>query len=210
MQNNWQNAEQVLKKGGAIIAPTDTLYGILARAEDKKAVERIYKIKGRDENKPFIILITDIKDLNKFGVEHSNILQNLGMFPKGKKVSFILACDNKKFEYLHRGSKSLAFRIINPRNRNLFKLIQNVGPLVAPSANPQGLKPALNIWEAKRYFGPVRSRSPQGDRATRLLAGATSNGIGNQIDMYMCGGTRNAKPSTVISFLEKKPTIIRK
>jgi L-threonylcarbamoyladenylate synthase len=185
MQNDWSKAEKVLKDGGVIIAPTDTLYGILARAEDKRAVERIYKIKGRDIYKPFIILITDIKDLNKFGVEYSNIQENSRMFPKGKKVSFILACDNKKFEYLHRGSKSLAFRIISPRNKNLFTLIKNVGPLVAPSANPQGLNPAKTIWEAKKYFG-------------------------NQIDMYMCGGTRNSKPSTVISFLDKKPKVLRK
>ncbi len=183
--NNWGQAEKVLKNGGVIIAPTDTLYGILARAEDRKNVERIYKIKGRDEQKPFIILITSVNHLKNFGVEHSNILQNIGMFPKGKKVSFILSCTSKKFVYLHRGQGSLAFRIIKPRNRNLFTLIQNVGPLVAPSANPQGLSPAKTIWESKKYFG-------------------------NNIDMYICGGTRNAKPSTIISLVGDKPKILRK
>lgn len=185
MQNNWQKAEQVLKKGGVIIAPTDTLYGVLARALDKKAVESVYKIKGRDENKPFIILITDIKDLNKFGAKHSNILENVGMFPKGKKVSFILPCNSKKFEYLHRGSKSLAFRLVSKRNKNLFTLIKNVGPLVAPSANPQGLNPAKTIWEAKKYFG-------------------------DKIDLYINAGKRDSKPSTIISFLEEKPIVLRK
>ena len=185
MQNNWQKAEQVLKKGGVIIAPTDTLYGILARAEEKKAVERIYKIKGRDENKPFIILITDIKDLEKFGIEHSNILENVGMFPKGRKVSFILPCKNPEFKYLHRGTKSLAFRVVGKRNKNLFNLICKVGPLVAPSANPQGLNPAKTITEAKKYFV-------------------------NHINLYINVGKRDSKPSTIISFLEKKPKIIRK
>lgn len=185
MKNDWSKAEQVLKKGGAIIAPTDTLYGILARAEDKKAVERIYKIKGRDNHKPFIILITDIKDLKKFKIEHSHILQNIRMFPKGKKVSFILTCQSSKFNYLHRGSKSLAFRIVSKRNKNLFNLIKKVGPLVAPSANPQGLDPAKTIWEAKKYFG-------------------------GKIDLYINAGTRNAKPSTIISFTEGKPIILRK
>ena len=50
MQKDWSKAEKVLKDGGVMIAPTDTLYGILARAEDKKAVERIYKIKGVQSN----------------------------------------------------------------------------------------------------------------------------------------------------------------
>lgn len=185
MQNDWKKSEKVLKNGGVIIAPTDTLYGILARAEDKKAVERIYKIKGRDKTKPFIILITDIKDLNKFGVEHSNILQNVGMFPKGKKVSFILLCNSKKFEYLHRGSKSLAFRIVSKRNKSLYSLIQKTGPLVAPSANPQGLDPAKTIVQAKKYFG-------------------------DKIDLYINAGTRNAKPSTIISLTEGRPKILRK
>lgn len=183
--NNWQKAEQVLKKGGAIIAPTDTLYGILARAEDKKAVENVYKIKGRDENKPFIILITGIKDLNKFKIEHSDILQNVRMFSKGKKVSFILSCKYPEFKYLHRGTNSLAFRIVSKRNRNLFNLIKNVGPLVAPSANPQGLNPSKIIKQAKDYFG-------------------------NKIELYINVGKRDARPSTIISFVDNKPKILRK
>jgi L-threonylcarbamoyladenylate synthase len=181
MQSNWQKAQQVLKKGGVIVAPTDTLYGILAKAEDKKAVERIYKIKGRDEGKPFIVLISSVNDLDKFGIKHSHILQNTRMLPK---VSMIFPCNSKKFNYLHRGKKSIAFRLVGPRNRNLYKLIKNVGPLVAPSVNPQGLTPAKNIWEAKKYFG-------------------------DKIDVYMCGGTRNSKPSTIVSFTGKKPEILR-
>lgn len=178
MQNNWSKAQKVLKDGGVIVAPTDTLYGILAQALDKKAVERIYKIKGRDATKPFIILITEIDDLKKFGIS-----ADLSVFTP--KVSVIVACSNKKFTYLHRGKNSLAFRMIGPRNKNIYSLIKSVGPLVAPSTNPEGLQPAKTVWEAKKYFG-------------------------NNIDMYMCGGTRNAKPSTIISLLDGKPKILRK
>ncbi len=185
MQNDWTKAEQVLQKGGAIIAPTDTLYGILAQALNKKSVERIYKIKGRDSYKPFIILITEIKDLTKFKIEHSGILQNVRMFSKGKKVSFILPCLHSQFKYLHRGTKSLAFRIVSKRNKNLFDLINKVGPLVAPSANPQGLNPAQTIGGAQEYFG-------------------------DKIDLYINVGKRDSKPSTIISFLGKKPKVIRK
>lgn len=181
MNNNWNTAKKILKDGGVIVAPTDTLYGILAQAEDKKAVERIYKIKGRDVGKPFIILITSVKDLDKFNIEHSHILENVRMLPK---VSMIMACEGKKWEYLHRGTKSLAFRLISPRNRHLYALIRAVGPCIAPSANPQGLEPAYTIKEAKNYFG-------------------------NNIDLYISSGTRKSKHSTIISFLESKPKIIR-
>ncbi|MCC6323695.1 threonylcarbamoyl-AMP synthase [Candidatus Nomurabacteria bacterium] len=185
MKTNWSKAEKILKNGGVIIAPTDTLYGILACAEDKNAVQKIYKIKGRDNNKPFIILIASIKDLEKFGIENSNIKENMKMFPKGKKVSFILSCSKSEFKYLHRGTKSLAFRVVNTKNKNLFKLIQNTGSLVAPSANPQGLSPAKTITEAKKYFDI-------------------------KIDLYINGGKRNSKPSTIISLLEEVPKILRK
>lgn len=184
MQNDWSKAEKVLNDGGVIVAPTDTLYGILTRALDKKAVERIYKIKGRSENKPFIILITKESDLEIFKIQHTNVLQKTRMFGK-KKVSFILPCESKKFIYLHRGQKSLAFRMISPRNRNLYNLINKTGPLVAPSANPQGLNPSKTITEAKKYFE-------------------------SKIDLYINGGTRNSKPSTIISLIGGKIKILRK
>lgn len=71
MKNEWGIVEDILNKGGVAIIPTDTLYGIVARADYKKAVERIYQIKGRNTKKPLIILITDIKDLEKFEIKKS-------------------------------------------------------------------------------------------------------------------------------------------
>jgi L-threonylcarbamoyladenylate synthase len=185
MENNWSKAISVLKKGGVIVAPTDTLYGILAIAVNKKEVERIYKIKGRDENKPFIILISALTDLGKFGVKLTTDREKFlnGIWPG--KISVILTCTNKKFEYLHRGTKAIAFRMIGKRNPNLYNLIKKVGPVVAPSANLQGCPPAKNVWQAKKYFG-------------------------NSIDMYMCGHTRTSKPSTLVKFKGNKLVILRK
>lgn len=57
----------------------------------------------------------------------------------------------KKFKYLHRGTKTLAFRMPKPKwLRNILKIS---GPLVAPSANWEGYEPAKTITEAKKYFG---------------------------------------------------------
>jgi len=67
------------------------------------------------------------------------------------KISVILPCPYKKFTYLHRGAKTLAFRL--PAKKDLIKLLKKTGPLVAPTANPEGLKPAKTVREAKRYFG---------------------------------------------------------
>ena len=184
MKNNWRKAEEVLKNDGVIVLPTDTLYGIIGKALSKKTVERIYEIKGRDKSKPFIVLITSYKDLEIFGVkitrEQAKILKK---FWPGK-VTVILPCLLKKFEYLHRGKKSIAFRMIGPKNKNLFNLIKKVGPVVAPSANPQELKHANTITEARKYFG-------------------------NKIDLYINSGPKTGKSSTLIKFGNDKLIILR-
>ena len=196
MNKNWKKAEEILKKGGVAVIPTDTIYGIVGSAFSKKTVERIYDLKGRDKNKPFIVLISSFNDLKKFGIkltkEQAKIL---GKFWPSK-VSVILPCSSKKFEYLHRSTKSIAFRMIGPKNKNLFNLIKKVGPLVAPSANPQGLQPAENIQEAKQYFGPARPHDSSG-------AG------GNKVDYYIAGGTKKLKPSTLVEYKNGKITVLR-
>ncbi len=166
-----------------MVYPTDTIYGILGNALSKSVVSKIYKIKGRDENKPFIILISKIEDLKLFGIKISKEQQTFLKSVWPGKVSVILLCTSKKFSYLHRGTNSLAFRL--PKKKFLQALLEKTGPLVAPSANPQGLTPATTIREAKKYFGDT-------------------------IDIYVSGGKLEGKSSTLISLLGKEPEILRK
>ena len=55
-----KNLIKTLKDGGVIVMPTDTIYGMVGRAEDISVVKRIYKIRKRNPDKPCIILISDI------------------------------------------------------------------------------------------------------------------------------------------------------
>ena len=175
----------VLDKGGIVVAPTDTIYGVLGSALNKQTVERIYRVRARDTGKPCIVLVSHFAQIEQLGVNISknekNILEN---FWPGK-ISVVLECNNKKFYYLHRGTKTIAFRMIGPRHKNLYYVLNKTGPLVAPSANPQGFPPAKSINEAKKYFG-------------------------EKIDVYVNGGIRNSKPSTLISILDGKTKILRK
>jgi L-threonylcarbamoyladenylate synthase len=141
----------LLKSGAVGVMPTDTLYGLVGSALAKKTVERIYRLRKRNLKKPMIILIASMRDLNLFG-----IMPNMGekkilrkVWPG--KVSVVLKCSSKKWEYLHRGVKSLAFRM--PDSARLRGLLAKTGPLVAPSANFEGEPPSRTIAEAKRYFG---------------------------------------------------------
>ena len=86
----------------------------------------------------------------------------------------------KKFKHLHRGTGTLAFRV--PKPAWLRKLLQETGPLIAPSANFEGEPPALTIRAAKKYFG-------------------------ENVDFYADAGRLASKPSTLIK-VEKGNVIV--
>ncbi|MES3032259.1 MAG: L-threonylcarbamoyladenylate synthase [Patescibacteria group bacterium] len=162
LNNLWDGPHliKVLKENGVVVMPTDTLYGIVGRAQHESVVHRIYELRKRAPHKPCIILIGDISELGKFGIvptleQKKEIEKYRSAFAKGsgetRPTSFILDCLDEKFTYLHRGTKTLAFRL--PANTDLQNLLKATGPLIAPSANTEGLPPAQNIQEAKKYFG---------------------------------------------------------
>ncbi|MDD5098468.1 MAG: L-threonylcarbamoyladenylate synthase [Candidatus Pacebacteria bacterium] len=169
--------------GGAIgIIPTDTIYGIVCLAMNKKSVERVYKLRKRNPKKPVIILISSIKDLKLFNVKVDKEKKMLELLWPNK-ISIVLNCPEKKFEYLHRGKKTLAFRM--PKDKELLSLLKATGPLIAPSANIEGKKPAQNIKKAQEYFG-------------------------SNVDFYIDGGNLNSEPSTIISIISGGIKVIRK
>lgn len=182
MQENILNNENLIKSlqnNSVAVMPTDTIYGVVGRAQNVDVVNRIYNLKKRAPEKPCIILIGDIIELEKFSIILSKEQKNkLKEFWPGS-VSIILDCSNDSFAYLHRGTKTLAFRL--PAQKSLQNLLKETGPLIAPSANPEGLFPARNIVEAKEYFG-------------------------NSVDLYVDGGEINNKYSKLIK-LHKDGTI---
>ena len=69
-ENIWndENIIKVLKGNGVVVMPTDTIYGMVGRAENEAVVRRIYSIRKRNPEKPCIILIGNIGELKKFSV----------------------------------------------------------------------------------------------------------------------------------------------
>lgn len=138
---------RVLREGGVAVLRTDTLYGVVARASDQAAVERVYGMKGRDGDKSPIVLVSSLRQLYD---QPSDIAHQFLTTVWPGKVSVILPSKNAP-EWIHRGNKSVAYRL--PASEALRSLIEKTGPLIAPSANPQGEAPAVSIEEAKVYFG---------------------------------------------------------
>ncbi|MCX6739172.1 MAG: L-threonylcarbamoyladenylate synthase [Candidatus Parcubacteria bacterium] len=173
---------KILKEGGIGVLPTDTIYGLVGRALSEKTVARMYEARKRNPEKPFIILIGGIADLGLFGISENSEEVKLAEKSWPGKVSIILPCDNPKFEYLHRGTKTLAFRL--PDYPELLEILKETGPLVAPSANHEGKVPALTIQEAENYFK-------------------------NDIDFYEDAGTMESEPSTLLKITGGEIIIIR-
>lgn len=148
---NRREIIRFLKEGGIGVLATDTIYGLVGSAIDPEAVERIYRLRYRDTRKPMIILISSLADLSLFNVKLAEDERDFLFDLWPGKVSVVLPCPSSQFEYIHRGSKTLAFRL--PKKEELIEILKQAGPLVAPSANPEGLEPARTISEAKNYFG---------------------------------------------------------
>ncbi|MFH1535461.1 MAG: L-threonylcarbamoyladenylate synthase [Patescibacteria group bacterium] len=171
----------LLKKGKVGVMPTDTIYGIVGSALNPDTVENIYLLRKRTPDKPMIILISSLSDLKKFDIDltkaQTEILQKIWPNP----VSVVLPCPYEKFAYLHRGKKSLAFRM--PKDERLLEILKNTGPLVAPSANLGNKKPAKTLEEAKKYFG-------------------------DKVSFCIDGGKLQAKPSTIVRLYKDGSKIV--
>lgn len=179
---NIKDIIQTLKKGGIGVLPTDTIYGIVGSALNSQTIERIYKLRKRDTDKPMIILISSINELELFKTRLSstnfNFLKKIWPNP----ISVILPCSESEFSYLHRNKKTLAFRV--PNNKFLLEILKATGPLVAPSANFEGEKASINTEEAREYFK-------------------------DGVDFYFDGGDLESEPSTLIELIDGKVNILR-
>jgi tRNA threonylcarbamoyl adenosine modification protein (Sua5/YciO/YrdC/YwlC family) len=137
----------IITGGGVGVLLTDTIYGIVAKADNEAAVQRVYDIKDRTDSKPPIVLIAAISQL--YDPLPDGVDETIdGRWPG--KNSIILPSPSAP-DWLVRGSNGVAYRM--PDNALLQRLIRETGPLIAPSANPQGQTPARSIGEAQGYFG---------------------------------------------------------
>lgn len=174
-------AAQVLNKPGSLaVIPTDTVYGVVARAQDIEAVKRLYKLKSR-ENKPGTLIAASIDQLVELGLKRRYLTAVEQYWPGA--VSVIIPSSDPALAYLHQGKMSLATRI--PNDKNLRALLEKTGPLITSSANQPTEPPAVNIQQAKAYFG-------------------------DKVDYYLDGGElKDRQPSTVIRIIDDAVEVIR-
>jgi L-threonylcarbamoyladenylate synthase len=126
----------VLKKGGSILYPTDTIWGIGCDATNSKAVEKIYKIKERHDKQNFIVLIDDENNIKKYIEQVPPIAYDL-IKQYNRPLTIIYPNARNIAKNVSASDGSLAIRVVNELFcKQLIRLFGN--PIVSTSANISG------------------------------------------------------------------------
>ena len=149
-------AVEFLNNGGVVVCPTDTVYGFLALAGNKKAVNKIYKIKKRPKSKPLPIFLKDLKSakvLVEIDAKQEKIIKS--KWPG--KYTFILpslrgAKATKQSRFCETRSHTVAIRI--PKYKFLNDLLKKINkPLAQTSVNISDNPPLVKISDIMYQFG---------------------------------------------------------
>ena len=128
--------EKELEAGRAVILPTETVYGIFAKALDQEAVDYIYELKRRPREKALNLNVADEENIRIYSKNQPSYLTKLiDSFLPGP-LTIILQANEKVPDWIHSGMSTVGFRM--PAHPKTFELIRKHGPLVGPSANLSG------------------------------------------------------------------------
>ncbi len=132
-KDNIENITRILKVGGTILYPTDTVWGIGCDATQEDAVERIYQLKGTDPSEPFTILVSDIQMLKQY-ISHLH-----------PRIETLLFYHSRPLTIIYENPKNLPQNLLSPDNTAAIRIttdpfcqeiIHRLGkPVVATSAN---------------------------------------------------------------------------
>ena len=178
------DAADILRHGGVVAFPTETVYGLAADAFNKGAVNRVYEVKGRPESKPLPVQVANICDVARLSAELPDGARKLinKFFPG--PLTIILRASDQVPEIVTAGTGKVGIRM--PDHPVALAMIHAAGtPIVAPSANTSGDPPPTSAEEVQAYFDTT-------------------------IDMILDGGpSRIRMSSTVVDVSDGALTIIR-
>jgi L-threonylcarbamoyladenylate synthase len=128
-------AQHWLEQGEPVVIPTETVYGLAARALDRRAVRAVFEIKGRPEDNPLIVHVTRSAHLSAVGAVLSPLGAELAHRFWPGPLTLVVPCE-AALPWVTAGLDSVAVR--HPAHAFAAALIERVGPIAAPSANLSG------------------------------------------------------------------------
>ena len=181
-QRHISRAVEILRDGGVIVYPTDTVYGLGCDITSKHAVERIVRIKGRDPKKPMSFVCSDLTHISRYARVSNFAYRILKRFLPGP-YTFVLESSREVPKMLLTKQRTVGIRI--PDHPVCLALVAELGnPILSTSANPSGAEP-LNI--------PLEIR----------------DALGSQVDLILECGVLPRVPSTVVSLVGDRVEVLR-
>lgn len=178
-----QEAKRIIHTGGVIAFRTDTFYGLGVDPFNPDAIRKIRELKGREEAKPILLLISDFGEAERFvALSESYKMIAIGQWPA--PLTLIGVARLEVPAELTAGTNSIGLRM--PGNVNVRAIVRACGgALTATSANLSGSAPARSAQEVQHYFPDA-------------------------IDLIIDGGEVNVDlPSTVVDLTGEKPRMVR-
>ena len=128
--------ENTLAAGGAVVLPTETVYGLFAQALNQEAVERVYELKRRPRNKALNLNVASLEEIYAFSKNQPCYLEQLYQAFLPGPLTIILQANDRVPAWINSAMETVGFRI--PNHPVTLDLIRKYGPLIGPSANLSG------------------------------------------------------------------------
>src|SRR5579863_2191361 len=176
-----RRAVDALEDGAVIAYPTDTVYGLGCDLTNKRAIDRLYAIKGMDRSHPLAFVCPDLSDIAKYALVDNQVYRLLRRFLPGP-YTFILAATREVPKLVQMKRKNVGIRV--PACEAIRTLARELGrPIISSTAARPGGEPFVDPHEIDAEF----------------------RGLGMVLD----GGAGGLLPTTVIDLTQTPPEIVR-
>ncbi len=143
-----KKAADIIKNGGTVVFPTETVYGLGADAYNDEAVKKIFLAKGRPQDNPLIVHIADVFDIEKLTVDFNENARKLAQAFMPGPITLVLYKKESIPDIVSAGLKTVGIRC--PENKIAHEFIKECGcPIAAPSANVSGSVSATSFFDVK-------------------------------------------------------------
>jgi tRNA threonylcarbamoyl adenosine modification protein (Sua5/YciO/YrdC/YwlC family) len=174
---------EVLKEGGVIAYPTDTVYGFGCSLYNKKGIERIYLIKRSEKDRPFSFICADLKDISLYSKVSNYAYKTMRRLLPGP-YTFILEGTKLVPKIMLTRRKTAGIRV--PNNSICLTIVKELGhPIISTSAM---------LPEGETLYDPAEIESH----------------LGKVLDLVIDGGVLASEPSSVIDLTGDVPRVVRK
>jgi L-threonylcarbamoyladenylate synthase len=168
-------AVRVLEAGRAVVIPTDTVYGLAAMPGIPGAVDELFRIKGRPDDRPIAVLGTSVRALAGIALFDESARRLAERFWPGPLTMVLPRATGVSFPLGGGDTKGVGVRV--PASDVALDLLGLAGPLAVTSANKSGHPPAHTVDDAR-------------------------DSLGGDVDVFIDGGRCDGVPSTVVSLVD--------